>query len=73
MKIIDSNKSVFEISQLHPEVIQVLATLGFKDILLPGMLQSAGRMMTIRKGATMKKIDWLLIESTFSEKGFLIK
>jgi len=73
MKIIDSNKSVFEISQLHPEAIQVLATLGFKDILLPGMLQSAGRMMTIRKGATMKKIDWLLIESTFSEKGFLIK
>jgi hypothetical protein len=73
MKIIDSNKSVFEISQQYPELVQILATLGFKDILLPGMLQSAGRMMTIRKGATMKKIDWSIIESTFSEKGFLIQ
>ncbi len=72
MKIIDSNKSVFEISQQYPELIQILSTLGFKDILLPGMLQSAGRMMTIRKGATMKKIEWSNIESTFSKHGFLI-
>jgi len=73
MKIVDSYKSVFEISQEHPEVIQLLAALGFKDVLLPGMLQSAGRIMTIRKGAIMKKIDWPLVESKFYEKGFLLK
>lgn len=73
MKIVDPDKSVFEISQEQPEVIQVLASLGFKDILVPGMLQSAGRIMTIRKAAILKKIGWSQIESHFYENGFLIK
>ena len=73
MRIIDSNQSVWELSQSYPEVVEILAELGFRDILLPGMLQTAGKIMTLRKGAALKKIDWQLIETRFQDKGFSIE
>ena len=33
----------------------ILAEIGFVDILKPGMLNTAGRFMTIPKGAAMRK------------------
>ena len=72
-KIIDLNKSVFELCKEHPEVTTILADLGFKDITKPGMLATAGRFMTIPKGATMKKINLNEIKQTFINAGYEIR
>lgn len=37
------------------------------------MLNTAGRFMTIPKGAAMKKIDMELIKKTLCDKGYIIK
>ncbi len=48
-KIIQLNKTVYELCSKDPEVAVVLAEIGFTDITKPGMLQTAGRFMTFRK------------------------
>ena len=69
-KEIDLTKSVYELCSQYPELPQILADLGFKDITRPGMLASVGRFMTLPKGAAAKKIDLELIKSRLTEQGF---
>lgn len=71
--MIDLNKTVHEICSESPEVIEIMKGLGFKDIVKPGMLNTAGRFMTIPKGARMKGISMEKIKKAFIEKGYQIK
>lgn len=73
MKKIDFNKSIYELSQEYPEIIEIMENIGFKDITKKGMLNTAGRIMTIPKGAMMKGIEMEEIKKEFESKGFLIK
>ena len=50
-------KAFIEICKEHPEVIAIMKDLGFENITNPGMLNTAGRFMTIPKGAAMKQIS----------------
>lgn len=72
-KILDFKKSVYELNSLYPDVSDILFELGFKDIVKPGMLKTAGRIMTIPKGAAMKKLDLEEVKKAFIKKGFFIK
>lgn len=72
MKKIDFNKSIYELSQEYPEIIEIMENIGFKDITKKGMLNTAGRIMTIPKGAMMKGIEMEEIKKEFESKGFLI-
>lgn len=69
-KQIDLKKSVFELVKTYPELKEVLVELGFKDIVLPGMLETAGRIMTIEKGAKMKQFDIKDIIKKLEDKGY---
>jgi len=71
-KSVDLSKSVHELCQSYPEIQEILKELGFSDIVKPGMLQTAGRFMTIPKGATLKKIDLNTIKTKLMEHGFQI-
>lgn len=71
-RIVDFNKTVYELCSTNPEIIDILIELGFKDIAKPGMLQTAGRIMTLSKGAAMKKIDLDTIKEAFEKHGFEI-
>lgn len=71
--IIDLSKSVYEICKEHPEVVAIMKDLGFESIASPGMLNTAGRFMTIPKGAAMKHIPMEKIKTAFEEKGFELK
>ena len=46
--------------------------LGFKDITRQGMLQSAGRFMTLKKGAALRKIELAAIIEMLEEHGFTV-
>mgnify|MGYP001095056123 CR=1 FL=1 len=72
-KTLDLNKSVYELCSRHPGLAETMAELGFSDILKPGMLATAGRFMTIPKGAAMKRIDIKVIVDKLREKGFVIE
>lgn len=72
-KVIDLNKSVFELCSDYPELTALLASIGFQDITKPGMLAMAGRLMTIPKGAAMKKIDLDSIKETLSAHGYQVR
>lgn len=72
MKSIDLNKPVQKLCAEHPELIDIMRELGFTDIIKPGMLATAGRFMTIPKGAAMKKIDMETIRQTLEGRGYEI-
>ena len=71
-KTIDLNKTVYELCNSYPEIKDILNSSGFTDITKPGMLNTAGRFMTIPKGATMKKLSLDTIKEALIEHGFTI-
>ncbi|SEU22662.1 protein of unknown function [Paenibacillus sp. NFR01] len=64
------DESIFDLVSRHPEIADIMVELGFRDIAKPGMLQTAGRFMTLSKGAKLKKIDVGAIKQTFLQHGF---
>lgn len=71
-KTIDVRRPLYEVVQEYPEVVAIMAALGFKEINVPGMLQTAGRYMTIEKGAKLKKIPLAQVTDSFQAAGFQI-
>lgn len=69
-KIIDFNKTIYELSNENPDVVKILAELGFTDIIKPGMISTVGRFMTIKKGSDAKRIDLEVIKKKFEESGY---
>ena len=71
-KTINLKDSVYEICTKYPEVKELLAGLGFKDITKPGVLNTAGRMMTLPRGASMKGIELSAVIKALQDNGFEI-
>ena len=44
---LDINTKLYDLATAHPEIIDLMDGLGFHEIKMPGMLQTAGRMATI--------------------------
>lgn len=70
---ISSKTSIYDLVKTYPDIKEIMVALGFVDILKPGMLQSAGRIMTLEKGAKYKKIGWTSIVSAFEEHGYELR
>ena len=71
--IIDLSQTVYEVCMKNPEVADILTDLGFRDITKPGMLATAGRFMTISKGARQKGISIEEIKAAFIRRGYQVK
>jgi hypothetical protein len=69
-KRIDLSRSLHDICGDYPQVADIMRELGFQDITKPGMLNTAGRFMTIPKGAAMKGISLDIIRDVFKKEGF---
>ena len=72
-KTIDLSKSVYELCRDNPEMVGIMKELGFDNIANPAMLNTAGRFMTIPKGAELKKISIEKIKEVLKNKGYDIK
>ena len=72
-KVIDFQKTIYELCKDDPFVIEMMKELGFDQITKPGMLQTAGRVMTISKGARMRGIDLSDIVQTCEKYGYTVK
>ena len=69
-KKLDLSKTVFELTEQYPELIDIMAKLGFTEITKKPVLHSVGKIMTIPKGAKMKNISMMDVVSTLMANGF---
>jgi formate-dependent phosphoribosylglycinamide formyltransferase (GAR transformylase) len=73
MKKISLDETIFRLVSKYPEVKDILFEIGFEDIVKPIMLQTAGKIMTLRKGSSFKKIELNTIVDKFKSHGFEIE
>lgn len=73
IKILDFSKTIYELSKETPEIIEIMKSLRFDAITDPVMLNTAGRVMTIPKGAAMKGIALDQIKKELINQGYVIK
>ena len=69
-KKIDLNKSVYELTEQYPELIDILSRLGFTEITKNAVRNSVGKIMTIPKGARMKGISMMDVVTTLMSNGY---
>jgi hypothetical protein len=72
-KTINFQKTVYEICTEDSYVLEIMKGIGFDQITKQGMLQTAGRVMTIPKGARMKGIELSPIIQIFEQHGYTVK
>lgn len=71
-KILDLGRTVHALAHEYPEVIEILKELGFENITNPVMMNTAGRVMTLPKGAAMRGVSLEEMIDVFRRKGFQI-
>lgn len=69
-KKINLQESIFKLTKDFPELIEIMADLGFSEITKKPLLHSVGKLMNIPKGAKMKKIPMADIVTALTENGF---
>jgi len=69
---LDLSASVHDLCTQHPDLVAALRDLGFVDIVKPGMLATAGRLMTLPKGTALKKIDMGTIATALEKHGYAV-
>jgi len=69
-KPLNLNHTVYELCQQYPELKAVMAQVGFKEISNPIAMQTAGRVMTIPKGAAIKGIPMPDVIAALRAAGF---
>jgi hypothetical protein len=71
-KALDLDRTVYELCQADPRIAEILEQAGFREVTRPGMLSTAGRFMTIPKGAALKGIDMDHVRRIFIQHGYEI-
>ena len=71
MKEINLDQTLSSIVSQYPELIDILYDIGFTQIKVPGILQTAGRFMTLRNGCELRKIDLEILKIPLRENGFI--
>jgi len=69
MKTLSDKITIYKLTKECEETLAIMKDLGFEDIVKPGMLQTAGRIMTLKKGCEFRKIDYDLAKENFLKVG----
>ena len=72
-KKIDLTRTVSELTDEYPEIKGIMEELGFKDIIKPMALSTAGKIMTIPRGASVKGIEMSAVIKALHDHGFEIE
>ena len=72
MKTVDFKDSLANILKQYPELLDILYDFGFTQIKAPGMLQTAGKFMTLKMGCELRKIDISELENHLVSLGYPI-
>lgn len=71
-KRIDLTQTVYQLTQEYPEIIDIMASLGFTEIKKKAIRHSAGKLITIPKGAAMKGISLDQVVKALRDGGFTV-
>ncbi|WP_046227512.1 DUF1858 domain-containing protein [Paenibacillus dauci] len=71
-QMIAMNLPIAELAAQDPHIITIMQEIGFTDITRPGMLQTAGRLMTLEKGAALKRISHEQMRQVFAQHGYTL-
>lgn len=72
-KEIDLKKTLYELTQTYPELIEVLKELGFLGIVSPVVRKTLGRVTTIPQGCKRQGKDLDEVIKKLTEEGFKVK
>ena len=73
MNTIYLEDSVYTTLQNHPEVKDLLIELGFTPLSQPQMVQTVGRITSLKKGSKIAKIPLDKIISQLELNGYIVK
>ena len=73
MKKLDLNKTVYELTEQYPKLVNTLKELGFHMITNPVARKTIGKMVTIPQGCKNQGKDLGEVVETLKKKGFSIK
>ncbi len=73
MKTMDENQTLYHMVNQYPELVDILVQIGFKDVKQPALLNTVGKIMTLKKGAKLKGIPYQKIKEHLKEAGYCIK
>lgn len=71
-KMLDLSKTIYELYREDPGIVEIMKEAGFSEITNPLMLSTAGRVMTIPKGAKMRGISLKSVVELFRNRGYSI-
>ena len=72
-KIIDLSKTVFELVQEHPEIVDVFKNLGLSQIGDPTILATVGKKLTIPEGLKARGFSLDTVINALKAAGFGVK
>ena len=73
MREIDLSKSVYELTEQYPDLIEIFKEMGFLGVKNPIARQTLGRVTTIPQGCRKMGKDLDEVIKLLREKGFEIK
>lgn len=73
MKEIDLTKTVYELTEEFPELIEILKELGFVGLANPLLRRTLGRTTTLPEGCKRQGKDLSAVIEILESKGFSIK
>ncbi len=71
--MIDLDLPVYQTLQDHPEILDLLVDLGFKPLKNPVMVNSLGKVTSLRQGASLIQLDLNVLITSLDQNGYLIK
>lgn len=72
-KVIDLDRTLYDLTKEHPELIDTLFELGFMGVKNPVMRETHGKQMSVRAGCGHLGIDMEKVKSMLVSKGFEVK
>jgi hypothetical protein len=72
MKTIDADSTVADLTESHPELIELLAELGFLGVRNEATRRSVGRLITLRRGCRIQGKRLEDVASALKAHGFLV-
>jgi hypothetical protein len=73
MKEIDLKKNVYELTEIYPELVDVLKELGFLGVARPLVRKTLGRVTTIPQGCEKQGQDLNEVVKKLEAAGFSVK
>lgn len=70
---ININATIYQLIESHHDIKPIMLELGFDNIMNPVMLNTVGRIMTIKKGAALRQIDINTIIDTFKKYHYTLE